>query len=425
MPVCEPAGGGVYQYSQSLLRALESWKEEGCEHEFWIFVERQSQLEHVAGISHFNCALLRRRTLGGIVKAFISQRLGPRISRRVVGLSRNLLKGQHDTQAAHQVNTRPDVYARLGGLGIELMIYPEPTALAFEIGIPYVMAVHDLQHRMQPEFPEVSADGEWERREYRYLNGTQNATAILVDSEVGRQDVLTCYGSHGVEADSVKVLPFLPADYLVVDVPRVEIEEVKVRYQLPGRFLFFPAQLWPHKNHERTITALSIVKSKYGIEVPMVFCGSHTGPLRERTLKRCEELSCSLGVSSQLRFLGYAPSKDMSALYAASAGVVLPTFFGPTNIPILEAWAFGCPVLTSDIRGIREQVGNAGILVDPGSEASIAEGIYHLWTDTGHAKKVVANGRRRLQDYGPSEHKELLTDILRQAVGRLASEADS
>jgi glycosyltransferase involved in cell wall biosynthesis len=52
---------------------------------------------------------------------------------------------------------------------------------------------------------------------------------------------------------------------------------------------------------------------------------------------------------------GYVPNEDMVPLYAAARRLVFLTFFGPTNIPILEAWAHGCPVLTSDIRGMQEQ----------------------------------------------------------------------
>src|SRR4029453_16568851 len=86
------------------------------------------------------------------------------------------------------------------------------------------------------------------------------------------------------------------------------------------------------------------------------------------------------GVANQIRLLGYVPNEDMSPLYAQAVALIIPTFFGPTIIPVLEAWAFGCPVLTSDIRGIREQVGDAALLVDPRSIESIADGIYRLWT---------------------------------------------
>ena len=48
--------------------------------------------------------------------------------------------------------------------------YPVATVSAFEVSVPYVAAVHDLQHLLQPEFPEVSADGEAESREYLFRN---------------------------------------------------------------------------------------------------------------------------------------------------------------------------------------------------------------------------------------------------------------
>ena len=82
----------------------------------------------------------------------------------------------------------------------------------------------------------------------------------------------------------------------------------------------------------------------------------------------------------------------------------MPTFFGPTNIPVLEAWAFGCPVLTSDIRGVREQVGDAALLADPTSVEAIADGIHRLWTDRELGHTLSNLGRRRLAAYTPEDY---------------------
>jgi glycosyltransferase involved in cell wall biosynthesis len=57
------------------------------------------------------------------------------------------------------------------------------------------------------------------------------------------------------------------------------------------------------------------------------------------------------------RCLGYVAEEDISGLYAAAQALIMPTFFGPTNFPVLEAWALGCPVLSADVRGIRGQAG--------------------------------------------------------------------
>src|SRR4029077_10091215 len=121
-----------------------------------------------------------------------------------------------------QMKADPEMNQWFRRCEIDLMVYLLSDSLSFESGIPYVMAIHDLQHRLQPEFPEVSANGEWATREYLYRHGCRHATLLLADSEVGKEDILNCYGPDGVTEDRVKVLPFLPSSYLTVEVPEDE-----------------------------------------------------------------------------------------------------------------------------------------------------------------------------------------------------------
>jgi glycosyltransferase involved in cell wall biosynthesis len=118
--------------------------------------------------------------------------------------------------------------------------------------------------------------------------------------------------------------------------------------------VFYPAQFWPHKNHIHIVQALGLLKQVHQLKIPVVFCGSYDGEIRESTFREVMRFSSQLGLEGELRYLGSAPDEDMSGLYAGAAALVMLIFFGPTNIPALEAWAFGCPVLTSDIRSIRE-----------------------------------------------------------------------
>jgi len=284
------------------------------------------------------------------------------------------------------------------------------------------MAIHDLQHRLQPDFPEVSTNGVWEEREYRFRNGARYATLLLADSEVGKEDILHFYGPYGVTPDKVKVLPFLPACYLAMDVSESERQRVRTLYHLPERYLFYPAQFWPHKNHVGIVQALGLLKRERRLKVSVVFCGSHSEEIREGTFRKVMSLSSQLGVEKQIHYLGYVPDEDMSGIYAEAVALVMPTFFGPTNIPILEAWAFGCPVLTSDIRGVREQVQDAGVLVDPRSVEAIADGIYQLWTDENLACSLADLGRQRLASYTPDDYRRRLVAILQEAKTRVSAQ---
>jgi len=425
--------GGVYQYSATMLSALERQHPGEQGDEFLAFVEEPR---------HPYALGLRRR--GWATRAIdppsrrgqVWERRAVRALRRVAGdgrvragwrsLKRALGRGPGQDTAAlpdpDVVHRRLDMSRWFRHCGVDLMLYPWPRALAFEVGIPYVMAIHDLQHRLQPEFPEVSANGEWAWREYCFRNGARYATLLLADSEVGKEDILNFYGAYGVTPDRVKVLPFLPASYLAVEVPEDERTRLREAYHLPARYLFYPAQFWPHKNHAGIIQGLALLKQRHGLSVPVVFCGSHTGEIRDRTFRDVTALVRRHGLDADVRYLGYVPDGDMSGLYAGAEALVMPTFFGPTNIPVLEAWAFGCPVVTSDIRGIREQTGDAAVLVDPKSAEAIAGGIHRVWTDAALRRALAVRARRRLAAYTPDDYSRRLRAILEEAKKRVRSD---
>ena len=415
VPPDNPSAGGIYQYGLTMLQTLKEYKEGGCEDEFSLFsfaappcdilsIDPAKWLSETVPPPPVESGFkIRLRNLIGQGPHFDAWRW----------LRRAMTKRADEKRDEATFRCMNDKFR---ASGVELLVYPFPSPLAFRTQIPYVMAIHDLQHRLQPEFPEVSADGEWEFRENIYQNGIRNATLLIADSEVGKEDILNCYG---VSPDRVKVLPFLPASYLATDVTEKERKSIRIRYALPERYLFYPAQFWPHKNHKRIVQAMGLLKKTRGLAIKAVFCGSHTQEIRERTFQDVMAAASAAGIAENIQYLGYVPNRDISAIYAEATGLVMPTFFGPTNIPVLEAWALECPVLSSDIRGIREQIHNAGILVDPRSVESIADGIHKLWTEDSLRAELARRGVRRLATYTPASYRQRLIEILEESKLRV------
>jgi glycosyltransferase involved in cell wall biosynthesis len=430
LPNLDPSSGGVYQYSQTILHALNVWAQNGCEDRFVLFTDGVSTNQSAISLRPDYWELIPLETppwgrkvldrMRGIVGEG-PHREAWRWLRKQLARSRSGPRAIRMLPDPELVQERPDLRERFLDSKVDLLVYPHPMSISFETGVPYVIAIHDLQHRLQPEFPEVSANGERECREYLFRNACRRATLILADSEVGKEDVLNFYGSYGVTPDRVKVLPYLPASYLAIGVSQAEQRSVQALYHLPDRYFFYPAQFWPHKNHGRIVQALGLLKRQYHIEVSIVFCGSYTGDIRRSTYRNVISLASKLGVENQIKYLGYVPDEHMSALYAGAVALVMPTFFGPTNIPVLEAWAFGCPVLTSDIRGIHEQVGDAAVLADPCSVESIADGIYRLWSDEELRRILTDAGHRRISSYTADDFRNRLIDILEEAKDRVRS----
>ena len=420
VPVTERGSGGIYQYSHTMLEALAA----DAQAQVTLLVPRPLDAPLPGAVPSWPVVPY----LPPPAPPGAAQRLKAGLRRAMPHwlMARRDARRQARAQAFATAHLdAPPVRAAIGdamrSAGVEFVIYPSPNPIAFEAGLPYIMAIHDLQHRLQPEFPEVSAGGEWEMREYIIRNGARRATLLLADSQVGKEDILAFYGAYGVTEDRVKVLPFLPASYLDAAVPAAMRASVRATYALPPRYLFYPAQFWPHKNHRRIVEALMVLQRTHGVDVPVVFAGSQGDAIREAAFAEVRETAHRGGVSRLLHTIGYVPDAAMSALYAEAAGLVMPTFFGPTNIPILEAWGAGCPVITSDLRGIREQAGDAAVLVDPRSVESIAAGILRVWTDAPFARELAARGHRRLREYTAADYRRVFGAILQEAKARVQS----
>lgn len=287
---------------------------------------------------------------------------------------------------------------RLDTLGVDWVFQLSQSPFAFSTHRPFVMPIHDLQHRLQPEFPEVGSAGEIAYREYLYRHACRFATLILVDSEQGKADVLRFYGGL-IDEDRIRVLPFHPPLRSTSLPDDAELQRVAAAYGLPPRFFFYPAQFWRHKNHHLIVQALRQIRDRSGEAIPVVLCGAYSDAVRAATFIEVMALAEELGVRGQIHYLGWISDGDVPALYRLSAGLVMPTFFGPTNIPALEAWQYGRPVITSDIPGLREQTGDAGLLVDPRSPDQLADAMQHLWCDDALAATLAERGRARLAAY--------------------------
>lgn len=392
-PMLKRADGGIYQYSVTLLRALDALSREDAR-------DGETPNEYVV-LAHdpHDPALRDLRPPVWSVQPFRRPGSGSGCPAPP--------RPDPDRPAA-----QPDMRHWMIECGIEWMLYPAPHRLSFEADIPFVMAVHDIQHRLQPRFPEVSADGEWERREYVLRNAARRATLLIAESPAGREDLLRHYGEFGLTADQVKVLP-----YLQPPIPAAEISQdsLRARLSLPDRFFLYPAQFWPHKNHLRIVQALGLLKRRHGLCASIVLVGSAAGTLRERTRAEMLNEAERLGVREQLLLPGYVEDAVLDALYRRATALIMPTFFGPTNIPILEAWSRGCPVLTSDIRGVRDQAGDAALLVDPADVESLAEGMRNLWTDESLRTHLAARGAKRIREYTAGNFHARLREILEEA----------
>jgi glycosyltransferase involved in cell wall biosynthesis len=171
------------------------------------------------------------------------------------------------------------------------------------------------------------------------------------------------------------------------------LEAIRSKYGLPERFLLYAGAIYPPKNFTRLVRAYAEVGPKQGI--PLVVAGGENRFLSEQELKEPEVL----GIQDWVRWPGWVSQEDLAGFYALADGLLLPSLFESCGLPVLEAMAASCPVLTANRYGTKELAEGAAILVDPESVEGIAAGIRQLLNDPGRRRELIAAGKERSAEF--------------------------
>ncbi|HUQ20712.1 MAG TPA: glycosyltransferase family 1 protein, partial [Gemmatimonadaceae bacterium] len=295
----------------------------------------------------------------------------------------------------------------------DLWLCPSNESWAFKAPIPALGTIHDLMHIYEPHFPEVGSPAEIREREFHFKETCRWALGVTVDSDVGRRQLCDAYD---ISPNQVYVLPYIAPKY-IYDSARTPNRQK--RNDLPAKYLFYPATFWVHKNHANLFAAIDKLRHEYP-DIRLVLAGS-----RQNGYDAAVEHVNKLGIKDHVVFLGYVPDEGMYELYRRARALVMPSFFGPTNIPQLEAFVAGCPVAVSRVYGVPDQVGDAALLFDPNSVDEIADAIRRLWTDDTLCASLVEKGKRKARDWGPEQFSERLQEIVESLVGATSTREKS
>lgn len=298
---------------------------------------------------------------------------------------------------AKQYNT---YFTPLGDLirkqNIDILFLTQQGILVPNYKVKIVIPSHDLMHRYEPNFPEVSK--EYELREINMKCMAKYATCILTDSILGKKQFEESYMSKKRKKPYIVSLPFVVPEHI-----RTAREEY---IKVPEKYIFYPAQFWKHKNHMNLLRAIKILNVDIQ-EIHLVLVGSEKNNYEE-----VAKYIADNRLEDNVTILGFVSNENITYLYKHAVGMVMPSYFGPTNIPPLEAMALGCPVAVSNKYAMPEQVGKAGLLFDPDSPKEIADCIRKMWTDSDLREKMKELGYKRAGKWTNLEFGERLRHII-------------
>ena len=278
---------------------------------------------------------------------------------------------------------------------------PDDLSAGFQ-RLNYISTIWDLCHRETPEFPEVREFGTFFVRERNYKNNLSPALLTLTESDKLANIASSLYG---VERSRFLAMPLTPTPFLE-KIYANSAESVMSKYGLEKDYFFYPAQFWAHKNHIRILQALIELRDFHNWAPKVVFSGKDYGNLIH--IKKYIE---SHDLGSQVKLLGFVPSDDIRGLYENAMAVIMPTYFGPTNLPPLEAWTLGIPLIYSV--ELAEQAGDAALLVDPDNAKELASAMLSIALPAVRVRLIDA-GQKRLLDISKqrSEAEVMLVNVI-------------
>ncbi len=376
--------GGAKVMTLELVRHLALMAPE-CQ---FILLTPESSHDELAALDAANVKRLCVHRPGGVLSA--ADNFAVRLRRvlgRVLSVRRlNQLAALY-REATGQVVVGSDLVRRLDA---DLLFCPFTAPYYFDPAVPTVSVIYDLQHRAYRQFfSELQAS----ERDRAFDQACRLASRVVCISDYVHRSVLA---SGAVPAERLETVSIQLGDRL----PRVTLESSGPVLQSlglePERFLLYPANFWPHKNHEMLLTAFGIYRSSHpDSDLKLVLTGA-PGARRDFLM----DAAARMGMNGSVVFPGYVPDADFSALMRGSMALIFPSLFEGFGIPLIEAMAAGRPLLVSNATSLPEVAGGAALLFDPRRPMEIVGAIARIAADPRLRAELGAASAHRLEAFG-------------------------
>jgi len=256
---------------------------------------------------------------------------------------------------------------------------------------------------------------QWMSQRLRSLKGwlwrksTRWADHVVTISEFSRREIVEHFG---VAEEMVSVIHLGVAERYFEAISEEKRSQILERHGLPSRFFLFVGTLQPRKNLERVSRAHAILPYEHRQACPLVVVG--------RAGWNCDEVVAELTAmeaAGYARWLKYLPDLEVRSLMQSAQALVFPSLYEGFGLPVVEAFAAGLPVITSNTTSLPEVAGDAALQVDPESTESIADGMRQGMENRDLVRQMRERGQTRARELNWSACTKKTLDLYRKILG--------
>lgn len=290
--------------------------------------------------------------------------------------------------------------------------YFEPFFLALPIYKRFktVVTVHDLTPIAFPSaFPRgIKGELKWQMQRF----SLKKTNAIITDSQSSKRDIKRFIG---VNESKIKVVYLAAGEgFERFKINDLRLKKTREKYELPERFLLYVGDVTPNKNLPRLLDAVT------ELDLPIVMVGKNlltTDYDKEnpwnRDLNRIWEIASK---NKKIMRLGFVPDEDLVAIYNLAEVFIMPSLYEGFGLPILEAMACGCPVITSKEGSLAEVAGDSAYFVDAYDVEDIKSGIKKVFNDKSLQEELRKKGLINVNKYSWEKTAKETLEVYRQVL---------
>jgi glycosyltransferase involved in cell wall biosynthesis len=240
-------------------------------------------------------------------------------------------------------------------------------------GFPTVLTMPDLQHLTYPSFFPKEV---YNTREKLFRSSAASANHIICISQFTFDEV---HKHYGVPREKMSVVWVTPSRACRIQLMTEERHRILQALGVRPPFVFYPAHNWPHKNHERLLTAFHQASTLLPAEMKLILTGGVLDGVDSGV--NLSALISQLNLESRVHHLGYLTPIQLRALYASATALVFPSLFEGFGMPVAEAILSGCPVVCSGTTSLPEIAGNAALFFNPEKTEEISAALVQICAD--------------------------------------------
>ncbi len=178
-----------------------------------------------------------------------------------------------------------------------------------------------------------------------------------------------------------------------IDIDEQKLKDVKNKYSLPEKFVFYIGDIEPRKNIESIIKSWQEIKDDFS-DLHLVLAGGEGW--HNKYYKKIIQV---VKQDDKISYFGYIPEDEKYYFYKLASLFLYPSFYEGFGLPPLEAMSMGCPVISSNSSSLPEVIGDAGLLVDPYNRGQIKYAIERILTDSELKNELIDNGFIRIKKF--------------------------